>query len=206
VKQHCADDSELPLAKVGHRQATHSKPPLPKITGVFLRPIKNLIPFRSCNYLLYLTRLTKVKRHNNGNFRVEMAIDSSVFLPAALVLNVPEIDAQHQALFAQLEELKDLCVDANVLPCCHAEKLLFNLQEHFKTEEVLAIAAGYDFSVHGAKHEIMLRAIRGGITKACDGSSDVFGVLRYVEYWFERHIAEEDRALGEMLQLLNSKG
>jgi hypothetical protein len=35
VKQHCADDSELPLAKVGHRQATHSKPPLPKITGVF---------------------------------------------------------------------------------------------------------------------------------------------------------------------------
>ena len=30
--------------------------------------------------------------------------------------------------------------------------------------------------------------------------ADVFGLIRYVEYWFERHITEEDKGLGESLR------
>ncbi|MBK7463041.1 MAG: hypothetical protein IPJ50_10355 [Betaproteobacteria bacterium] len=40
-----------------------------------------------------------------------MAADASIFLPEELVLEVSEIDAQHQALFAQLEEIKTICVE-----------------------------------------------------------------------------------------------
>ena len=134
-----------------------------------------------------------------------MAADASIFLPEALVLHVPEIDCQHQALFAQLEGIKSICVEANYLPIARAEELLLALQEHFNTEERLALAAGYDFSEHALKHEKMLGAIRQGVAKVCNGSKDVFSVLRYVEYWFERHIAEEDKALGVKLLSLTGR-
>ena len=128
-----------------------------------------------------------------------MVTDVSIFLPEALVLKVPEIDCQHQALFAQLEEIKAICVEQNHLPIARAEALLLSLQEHFETEERLAIAAGYDFTEHAMKHEKMLSAIRNGIIKVNAGTKDVFGLLRYVEYWFERHIAEDDKTLGARL-------
>lgn len=125
-----------------------------------------------------------------------MPADPSIFLPVALVLEVPEIDDQHRALFAQLEEIKAICVEVNYLPVAHAEKLVQDLKVHFATEERLAIAVGYDFAEHARKHEKMLSAIYKGMDKVSNGSKDVFGVLRYVEYWFERHIAEEDKPLG----------
>lgn len=128
-----------------------------------------------------------------------MITDASIFLPEALILNVPEIDSQHQALFAQLEEIKTICVEQNYLPFDRADALLLILQEHFATEERLAMAAGYDFTEHALKHEKMLAAIRNGIAKVKAGKNDVFSLLRYVEYWFERHIAGEDKALGARL-------
>jgi len=128
-----------------------------------------------------------------------MVVDASIFLPESLILKVPEIDSQHQALFAQLVEIKAICVEENYLPLARAEELMLALQAHFNTEERLAFGAGYDFAEHARKHEKMLAAIRKGISKVSDGSKDVFGLLRYVEYWFERHIAEEDKALGARL-------
>jgi len=128
-----------------------------------------------------------------------MAADASIFLPEELVLEVSEIDAQHQALFAQLEEINTICVEENHLPLDRAEALLMALQEHFNTEERLAFAVGHDFAEHALKHEKMMAVIRNGIAKVNAGTKDVFGLLRYVEYWFERHIAEEDKALGVKL-------
>lgn len=129
-----------------------------------------------------------------------MAADASMFLPEALVLKVPELDCQHQALFAQLEEIKAICVEENYLPLVLADALLLALQDHFNTEERLALAAGYDFEEHALKHEKMLAAIRRGVSKVSEGTKDVFGLLRYVEYWFERHIAVDDKALGARLR------
>jgi hemerythrin len=85
------------------------------------------------------------------------------------------------------------------LPLDRAEALLMALQEHFNTEERLAFAVGHDFAEHALKHEKMMAVIRNGIAKVNAGTKDVFGLLRYVEYWFERHIAEEDKALGVKL-------
>ncbi len=121
------------------------------------------------------------------------------FLPEALVLSVKEIDVQHEALFALLEEIKAICINSNELPLERARELIDFLHEHFRTEEDLAAKAGYDFSEHARKHLKMVTAIEKGLTEVTEGKQDVFSVLRYVDYWFERHIADDDRPLGTFL-------
>lgn len=121
------------------------------------------------------------------------------FLPDSLILGVPEIDAQHQELFAKLAEIKAACIAENCLPEASAEALLGFLEEHFATEERIAKTVAYDFSKHAAKHEVMITAIRLGVAKVKVGKKDVFGLLKFVEYWFERHIAEEDLLLSKVL-------
>ena len=128
-----------------------------------------------------------------------MDTDTSFYLPAALVLGVPEMDAQHGALFAQLAEIKSVCLAANHLPETQAEALLSALDEHFATEERLAEENDVEFSEHTRTHGAMFAAIQKALAHAGSGSKDVFGLLRYVEYWFERHIAEEDRHLSQRL-------
>lgn len=124
----------------------------------------------------------------------------AVFLPDSLVLNVPELDDQHAALFARLSKLKSLCIEANCLPTDQAEALLESLRVHCATEEALALEAGLDFSVHAGKHQAMLKGIAKTLELVRLGQMDVYSLIRYIEYWFERHIREEDMALGLELQ------
>ena len=133
-----------------------------------------------------------------------MSVDSSFFLPEALMIDVPELDAQHRSLFAGLAELKALCIKENSLPQAYAEHLLLALREHFATEERLADEIGVDFTDHAEKHDRMLAAITKGMADVYDGKRDVFGLLRFVEYWFERHIKEDDMPLGESLVAVRS--
>lgn len=128
-----------------------------------------------------------------------MGLEHTFILPDRLLLSVPEIDDQHRALFAQLDEIKAACVEKNHLPAAMSEQLLQALREHFCTEERLAELAGCDFAEHAQSHEEILVAIKKGLADACNGTKDVFGVLRFLEYWFERHITEKDIALGRNL-------
>jgi hypothetical protein len=50
----------------------------------------------------------------------------------------------------------------------------------------------------------MLAAITHAVNEVREGRMDVFSVLRYIEYWFERHIREEDLNLGRNLQQVSS--
>lgn len=129
-----------------------------------------------------------------------MNADTAVYLPDALVINVPEIDEQHAALFAALAHLKDRCVDSNCLPPDDAVSLLESLRVHCATEEELAALAGLEFAAHAAKHQQMLKGIAKTIDEVLDGRMDAFSLIRYLEYWFERHIREEDTGLGRGLQ------
>lgn len=124
----------------------------------------------------------------------------AVFLPDSLVLNVPELDDQHAALFARLSKLKSLCIEANCLPTDQAEALLESLRVHCATEEALALEAGLDFSIHAGKHQAMLKGIAKTLEQVRQEHMDVYSLIRYIEYWFERHIREEDMALGVELQ------
>lgn len=128
-----------------------------------------------------------------------MEDNAVLFLPESLTLAVEEIDEQHGALFAELADIKAICLASNVLPIAQAQELISSLHIHFATEEQLAAAVQYDFSDHAVKHAKMVRAIEKGLAEVLDGTQDVFSLLRYVEYWFERHISEEDRPLGLFL-------
>lgn len=125
---------------------------------------------------------------------------SAIFLPDSLVLNVPELDDQHAELFARLSNLKSLCIEANCLPNEQAEALLESLRVHCATEEALALEASLDFAVHAGKHQAMLKGIAKTLEHVRQERMDVYSLIRYIEYWFERHIREEDMALGLELQ------
>lgn len=129
-----------------------------------------------------------------------MNAEAAVFLPNSLRVNVEEIDAQHAGLFARLTALKELCVDSNELPGAEAEALFDALRQHFATEQRLAGECGLNFAAHARKHDKMLAGIAKAIAEVGEGKMDVFSVLRYIEYWFERHISEEDQVLGNNLQ------
>ena len=129
-----------------------------------------------------------------------MNADHAVFLPDALLINVPEIDEQHAGLFASLARLKDRCIESNCLPAEDAAKLLEILRVHCATEEALAREAGLEFSSHAAKHQQMLKGIAKTLDEVREGHTDAFSLIRYLEYWFERHIREEDISFGRRLQ------
>lgn len=129
-----------------------------------------------------------------------MANSSLSYLPNALVIDVPEIDLQHAQLFAQLEAFKASCVEHNAFMSQEAEEIFRTLVDHCETEERLAAVAGLDFRRHGEKHRAMLNGIRKRLDAMEHPEADVYGLIRYVEYWFERHIKEEDKNLGENLR------
>lgn len=127
----------------------------------------------------------------------------SMFLPRELLVDVPAIDRQHDDLFTQFEALKAICIEQNALPVAEAEALLDALEVHFATEEKFALDAGVDFDRHGEKHRKMLASVRKMLANVIVGELDAFSLIRYLDYWFERHIREEDKALGRSLQRTN---
>ena len=131
-----------------------------------------------------------------------MRRSSLSYLPSTLVIDIPEIDAQHAHLFEQLDEFKPSCIDHNAYQADEAEALFATLAAHCRTEERLAGEAGLDFRRHGEKHRVMLRGIRKMLDDMEKPGADVFSLIRYVDYWFERHIQEEDRNLGINLKQL----
>lgn len=127
--------------------------------------------------------------------------DTLRFLPVALHIGIEEIDAQHADLFGHLVRLKRLCLNINRLPANEADALIARLRKHFATEAHYAAEAGVDFTAHTIRHQTMLEQVTKALKGASAANTDVFGVLRYVEYWFERHIAHEDQELADKLAL-----
>lgn len=122
------------------------------------------------------------------------------FVPEALLLDVPEIDAEHEAIFNLLACLKNCCLTSDSPELVQAESMIAKLRSHFETEERLALEAGEDFSLHAQKHEELLQVVANLLDATRQGKSNAFSLLRYVEYWCERHINEEDKRLGACLK------
>lgn len=113
-------------------------------------------------------------------------------LPPELVTGVFELDEMHDGLFKRLVYIKTFCLEANHLPQNLADELLEALQEHYSLEERLASEMGLAFGDHAAHHALMLRAVAKTLREVVEGRANVFGLIRYLEYWFERHVADED--------------
>lgn len=124
-------------------------------------------------------------------------------LPEQLVVDLPEIDAQHEEIFCRIESLKAACFESGHVPVAEFQALLDYFTMHFATEERLADEAGLDFVDHARIHEDTLRLLRRALTEVIRGGRDAHSFLRYCEYWFERHISEDDRLFINHLQSSN---
>jgi len=119
------------------------------------------------------------------------------FLPTGLLLGIEQIDLQHAELFHRMLLLKESFLNEGRLLPAEADGIVQALREHYATEERLAEEVGMDFTEHAAGHRNMLQMIGKALSDGVEGRADVSGTLRYIEYWFERHIAQDDRLLGE---------
>ena len=128
-----------------------------------------------------------------------MDIKACGLLPELLLLGIPEVDAQHEAVFFRIENLKFLCIERNELPRAVVDELLDYLREHFATEERIADEQQIEFSEHAYMHQETLATLGEWVTKVVSGKRDVFSFLRYLEIWFERHIREEDQPFASAL-------
>lgn len=121
-------------------------------------------------------------------------------LPEALLIDLPEIDAQHEDIFRRIEALKVACFGSGPVPLDDFDGLLNYLKYHFASEERIAQQVGVNFVSHASVHRENLRALRKALREVRDGFRDVHSYLRYIEYWFERHIAEEDKPFADRVR------
>jgi hemerythrin len=49
------------------------------------------------------------------------------------------------------------------------------------------------FSDHAEKHRELHSILAKAFAEVREGKQEVFSLLRYIDYWFERHISDEDR-------------
>ena len=121
-------------------------------------------------------------------------------LPEALLIDLPEIDLQHEEIFRRIEALKISSIGNGPVSLGEFYSLLDYLEWHFASEERIARQLGVDFVDHARVHDENLRTLRKAFAAVHVGSRDVHSFLRYAEYWFERHIIEEDKPFAARLR------
>jgi hemerythrin len=131
---------------------------------------------------------------------VVMEINLSGLLPEALLIDLPEIDIQHEEIFRRIEVLKETCFGSGPVSFDEFESLLDYLKYHFATEERVAGEVGAGFVDHARVHRENLHALSKAFGEVRDGARDVHSFLRYAEYWFERHITEEDKPFADSVR------
>jgi len=130
---------------------------------------------------------------------------STDMLPQALLIGLPTIDAQHENIFRRIESLKESCYGNGPDSLDEFASLLNYLEFHFASEEALAKTLGVDFFDHSTVHRNNLQSLHRAFDSVRNGTRDVHSFLRYAEYWFERHIAEEDKPFAARVHARNQQ-
>ncbi|MEF8717979.1 MAG: hemerythrin [Candidatus Accumulibacter necessarius] len=122
-----------------------------------------------------------------------MEINLAGLLPEALLIDLPEIDVQHEEIFRRIEALKKPCFGSGPSPSKNSTACLtiWNITSPAKSE--LRENSASDFVDHAECTDENLQALRKAFAEVHDGARDVHSFLRYAEYWFERHITDEDK-------------
>lgn len=114
-----------------------------------------------------------------------------------------ELDAQHEALFAQVNRLHDLAASLHGRQALAGQ--LAELREetvlHFSREEELMRRVAYPgFPEHRRLHDILTRQLQDLELRHREGSLALsLPVMTYLKDWLVHHIAAEDRRLVEFL-------
>jgi hemerythrin len=128
-----------------------------------------------------------------------------------LRLDVPEIDRQHSELLRRARDL-DVAAEAGATPedlTRKLEALVEFTEEHFRSEEALMTAWGYDgYAAHHAGHEKLLDQIHLLRDEFRGGSIDPTSPLLrlFVQVWTRDHIVGPDKAFADYLRKMRGAG
>ena len=104
-----------------------------------------------------------------------------------------EIDKQHTEIYALLAVLSVEYMDRGELPVAGFQHLLQLIKQHFAAEEELAAQAAIPFAEHTKVHHDNLQQMRDSFDIVQNGLSDPIAFIRYVDFWFLRHIVQFDK-------------
>jgi hemerythrin len=117
---------------------------------------------------------------------------------------LPEIDAEHRALYRLGDELhKALLAGADA---AQQKRLMANLlesaEEHFRHEERLMRAMHYTaFAWHKSQHDAVRKRARSAVTHMEKGDSGAAGeFLQFLAVWLRDHMSVADRMMGAYLR------
>jgi len=120
-------------------------------------------------------------------------------LPKSLMVNVPAMDIEHHELFMYLEEFKESCFDSAHITLEKRDVLYGLLLKNCQTEKVLAQSVNFDFTSHALAHAQMLKIVFHTLNQLSSNNGDIYTLIRYISYWFERHILEYDIQIAQGL-------
>ncbi len=120
-------------------------------------------------------------------------------LPIELMIDHAEVDSQHDEIFSRIEAMKESSLLSDAASHDDVASLITCFADHFATEERLAREAGIEFSAHVREHDQALRLLNKAFVDLGSGRLDLRTFLRYLEFWFEQHINEFDKPLGNRL-------
>lgn len=115
----------------------------------------------------------------------------------AYALGVPEVDAQHQALFGMINEVWQAIVTPKA--GANVTGILLRLEHytlmHFNTEEALMRAINYPrFDEHRNAHQAFIRQVAGERHRQATGQPLGLDMLHFLNNWLIDHVMEADRA------------
>jgi len=119
---------------------------------------------------------------------------------------LPEIDAEHRALFHLGEELQKGIAAGTDL--AHLRPVLVNLLEsaeaHFKHEERIMKAAHYSaFAWHKKQHDAVRWRVKRLVRRIDAGQPAAAGeLLEFLDSWLKTHTRVSDRMMGAYLRNL----
>lgn len=134
-----------------------------------------------------------------------MAGDCPDSLPDDYFVDYCEIDKQHTEIYAQLAALSAEYLDSGELPVIGFQHLLQLIEQHFAAEEALAAQAAIPFAEHTKVHHDNLQQMRDTFDIVQNGLSDPVAFIRYVDFWFLRHIVLFDKPFVLSLKAIASR-
>ncbi len=121
-----------------------------------------------------------------------------------LKLNIPEIDAQHEALIGLINRIHDNMLQGADRPALDGllSQLLAHTRDHFAYEEALMSQHDYPgYEAHRSEHHRLLQHIEDLAGRYKSGDLLLsFAVIVELKGWAAVHIEKSDRRLGEFLK------
>lgn len=116
------------------------------------------------------------------------------------------IDSEHRNLLDMACKIGSIIKKGDISAVSQKLEQFENwLREHFKNEETIALAVGFNFTLHGLEHQNLLKELRlmkDELIFYCGMSPDTIAkqYSRFLDEWLVSHILKEDILMKPMLQ------